>query len=274
MRLSRGRVTSNEIIMPATHVLELDAPSLGASAVPGQFVHLRVGDSWDPLLRRPMSIYRIRPSGVSIMVREVGRGSDLIARTQAGQWLDCLGPLGRGFGLDRRHTRLLMIGGGYGVAPLVGLAESALSRSSAADVTLLVGAARAEHVFPAGLVPAAVEYHAATMDGSLGYHGYVTDLLPQFLEWADAVYACGPHGMLESVARECRSRPSLSAQLAMEQRMGCAMGVCLGCVTPTTGGYKRVCRDGPVFEAGELIWSSEPACSPLELADDLQTELV
>jgi dihydroorotate dehydrogenase electron transfer subunit len=260
--------------MPATHVLELDAPSLGASAVPGQFVHLRVGDSWDPLLRRPMSIYRIRPSGVSIMVRAVGRGSDLVAHTQPGQWLDCLGPLGRGFSLKRGDTRLLMIGGGYGVAPLLGLTESVLGGKPRAEVTLLVGASSAEHVFPARLVPAAVEYHAATMDGSLGYHGYVTDLLPEFLEWADAVYACGPHGMLESVARECRTRPSLSTQLAMEQRMGCAMGVCLGCVTPTTRGYKRVCRDGPVFEAGELIWTSAPAFSPLELADDLETELV
>ena len=125
--------------MPGTHVLGLDSPDLGRSAVPGQFVHLRVVQGWDPLLRRPMSIFRIRPGGVSLMVREVGRGSDLIARTSPGESLDCLGPLGRGFSLDRRHSRLLMIGGGYGVAPLIGLAEQGLPRG--AEVTLLVGAA-------------------------------------------------------------------------------------------------------------------------------------
>jgi dihydroorotate dehydrogenase electron transfer subunit len=260
MKLSSVRVASNEIIMPGTHVLELDAPELGRAAVPGQFVHLRVGDTWDPLLRRPMSIFRIRPGGVSLMVREVGRGSDSIARTQPGQSLDCLGPLGRGFSLDRNSSRLLMVGGGYGVAPLVGLAELALPRG--AEVTLLVGAATAEHVFPAELLPPAIEYYAATMDGSLGHGGYVTELTPRFLDWADAVYACGPHGMLESVARECHARPRLPVQLAIEQHMGCAMGVCLGCVTPTVRGYKRVCRDGPVFPADELVWTS--SASPSE----------
>ena len=254
MKLSSVAVTSNEIIMPGTHVLELDAPHLGRSALPGQFVHLRVGDTWDPLLRRPMSIFRIRPGGVSLLVREVGRGSDLIARTRPGESLDCLGPLGRGFSLDRQSTRLLLVGGGYGVAPLVGLAELALPRG--AEVALLVGAATAEHVFPADLLPPAIEYYAATMDGSLGHGGYVTELIPRFLDWADAVYACGPHGMLESVAGACRARSLLPVQLAMEQRMGCAMGVCLGCVTPTVHGYKRVCRDGPVFSAEELVWDS------------------
>lgn len=252
MKLGPVQVRSNELIMPATHVLWLDSPHLGRSAVPGQFVHLRTGPTWDPLLRRPISIFRIRPDGVSLLVRAVGRGSDLIARTPPGAWLDCLGPLGRGFSLDRHSRRLIMVGGGYGVAPLIGLAERALPRG--AEVVLLVGAATAEHVFPADGVPPEVEYHTATMDGSLGHHGYVTELVPRFLDWADALYACGPHGMLESLAAVCRVRPSLPVQLAMEQHMGCAMGVCLGCVTPTVRGYRRVCRDGPVFPAEELVW--------------------
>jgi dihydroorotate dehydrogenase electron transfer subunit len=253
VKLARVEVKSNQEIMPATHVLELVSPELGRSAVPGQFLHLRTGESWDPLLRRPMSIFRIRPEGVSIMVRGVGRGSDLIAARQPGQWLDALGPLGRGFNLDKRHRRLLMVGGGYGVAPLIGLAEIALLRG--AEITLLVGAASADYVFPAAFVPPAIEYQAATVDGSLGHAGLVTELVPASLDWADAVFGCGPTGMLESLARACQARPSVPAQLAMEQHMGCAMGVCLGCVTPTVHGYKRVCRDGPVFLAEELVWS-------------------
>ena len=254
MKLLRAKVVSNEVVMPATHVLTLEAPELGRSAVPGQFLHIKTGSSWDPLLRRPMSIFRIRPAGVSLMVRDVGAGSGMIARTRPGDYLDCIGPLGRGFELDRRYTRLLMVGGGYGVAPLISLAELALGRG--AEVVLLVGAASVAYVFPAEQVPAAIEYHAATMDGSLGYPGYVTELVPRFLDWADAAFGCGPHGMLESLARACRARPSVPVQLAMEQRMGCAMGVCLGCVTPTVRGYKRVCRDGPVFAAEDLVWEA------------------
>jgi dihydroorotate dehydrogenase electron transfer subunit len=252
-RLAEVRVGSNQLIMPGTHVIGLESPELGRSAAPGQFVHLKVGPTWDPLLRRPMSIFRIRPTGVSLMVRDVGRGSHLITRSKPGDLLDCLGPLGRGFTLDSRSRRLLMVGGGYGVAPLIALAELALPRGT--EVVLLVGASTAEHVFPAREVPAAVEYHTATMDGSLGHHGYVTELVPRYVDWADAVYGCGPHGMLESLTRECRARPSLPLQLAMEQQMGCAMGVCLGCVTPTVRGFKRVCRDGPVFTAEELVWT-------------------
>jgi dihydroorotate dehydrogenase electron transfer subunit len=254
MRLARVKVVSNDPIMPNTHVLTLDSPDLGRSAVPGQFVHLRTGPTWDPLLRRPMSIFRIRPEGVSLMVRNVGRGSGLIATARPGDTLDCLGPLGRGFSLDRNHRRLLLVGGGYGVAPLVGLAELALPK--AAEIVLLVGAATAEYVFPAVQVPPVVEYHAATMDGTLGHQGVVTDLVPRFLDWADAVYGCGPTPMLEALARASNSHPTLPVQLAMEQHMGCAVGVCLGCVVPTSHGYKRVCRDGPVFPAEDLLWET------------------
>jgi dihydroorotate dehydrogenase electron transfer subunit len=263
MKLGLARVAANDLIMPNTRVITLDSPELGRSATPGQFLHLRTGSTdagWDPLLRRPMSIFRIRPerlgetpAGVSLLVRDVGRGSHLLAQARPDDRLDYLGPLGHGFELARRPGRLLMVGGGYGAAPLIGLAEAGLPRG--AEVTLLVGAASAEYVFPAPLLPPPVEYYAATIDGSLGHPGLVTELVPRFLDWADAVYACGPDGMLRALAELCRSRPRLPVQLAMEQHMGCAMGVCLGCVTPTVHGYKRVCRDGPVFPAAELVWS-------------------
>jgi dihydroorotate dehydrogenase electron transfer subunit len=252
MQLSKVAVLANEPIMPDTQVITLDAPRLARAATPGQFVHLRVGESWDPLLRRPMSIFQIRPTTVSLMVRSVGRGSRAIARCRPGDLLDCLGPLGQGFRLEPGAGRLLMVGGGYGVAPLVALAEQALPRGG--EVVLLVGAATAAQVFPAARLPAAVEYHTATMDGTLGQAGLVTDLVERFLSWADAVYGCGPTGMLESLARYCGQRPGLPVQLAMEQQMGCAMGVCLACVVPTVDGYKRVCRDGPVFPAEALLW--------------------
>jgi dihydroorotate dehydrogenase electron transfer subunit len=261
MRLVRARVTANETIMPGTHVLDLASPALAGSAAPGQFVHIRCGPSWDPLLRRPMSIYKIRPEGVSLMVRAIGAGSEIIAASPPGAELDCLGPLGRPFTLEPELRQLVLVGGGYGVAPLIALAERALPRGC--EVILLVGAASAEYVFPASLVPPEIEYQVATMDGSLGHQGYVTGLLPGLLPWADAVYACGPTPMLEAVSKLCRPAAAGLAgsidstkpvQLAMEQHMGCAMGVCLGCVVKTRRGYERVCRDGPVFRAEDLVW--------------------
>jgi dihydroorotate dehydrogenase electron transfer subunit len=263
MRLVRVRVTGNELIMPGTHVLDLASPEVAASASPGQFVHIRCGPSWDPLLRRPMSIYKIRPSGVSLMVRAVGSGSEIIAASPPGAELDCLGPLGRPFALEPSRRQLVLVGGGYGVAPLIAFAEHALARRC--EVILLVGAASAVQVFPAALVPPEVEFQVATMDGSLGHRGFVTELLPGLLSWADGVYACGPNPMLEAVSRLCRpgarglagqTDSAKPIQLAMEQHMGCAMGVCLGCVVKTRRGYERVCRDGPVFQADDIVWES------------------
>jgi dihydroorotate dehydrogenase electron transfer subunit len=261
MDLHKAVVTGNEEIMPETHVIDVASPLLGQSAKPGQFVHIRCSGMWDPLLRRPMSIYRIRPEGISIMVRAVGDGSEIIANTLPGETLDILGPLGKPFSIDPSARRLAMVGGGYGVAPLVALATDALKRGC--EVALLVGAATAPYVFPADELSPEIEYSVSTVDGSLGHHGLVTELLPRYLDWSDAVYACGPTPMLEAVARLTRPasfgvagtiRSRKPVQLSMEQHMGCAMGVCLGCVVMTRKGYQRVCRDGPVFEADEMTW--------------------
>jgi dihydroorotate dehydrogenase electron transfer subunit len=261
MDLHRVTVTANEEIMPETHVIDVASPLLGKSSKPGQFVHIRCAPHWDPLLRRPMSIFRIRPDGVSLMVRAVGDGSEMIAASAVGTELDVLGPLGQPFTIDASARRLAMVGGGYGVAPLVALATEALGRGC--EVVLLVGAATADYVFPSDELPPEIEYNVATVDGTLGHHGFVTELLPRYLDWSDAVFACGPTPMLEAVARLTRPasfgvagamRSQKPVQLAMEQHMGCAMGVCLGCVVMTRKGYQRVCRDGPVFQADEMIW--------------------
>jgi dihydroorotate dehydrogenase electron transfer subunit len=207
-----------------------------------------------------MSIYRAEGDTIELMVRNVGKGSGWITRRQPGHHLDCLGPLGRGFRLDRNYRNLLMIGGGYGVAPLVGLAEQAIERGM--SVTLAVGAATAAYVFPTRLLPDAVEYLVATDDGSAGHGGFVTDLVPERLAWADAVYACGPIPMMRALAGIVRTRaPSKPGQIAMEERMGCAMGVCLGCVVETTRGPLRTCTEGPVFDIGQIVWRDGLAVS-------------
>jgi dihydroorotate dehydrogenase electron transfer subunit len=205
-----------------------------------------------------MSIYRTEGPQMQLMVRSVGPGSAWLVQREPGDELDCLGPQGHGFRLDPHKRNLLLVGGGYGVAPLVGLAERALARGT--SVVLAVGAATAAHVFPARLLPAEVEYLVATDDGSAGHHGLVTELVPDRLAWAEMVYACGPVPMMAALAEILRQRaPSKPARIAMEERMGCAMGVCLGCVVETHKGPQRVCTEGPVFDIRQIIWRTPAA---------------
>jgi dihydroorotate dehydrogenase electron transfer subunit len=256
MKLFTATVADNETIMPATSVLSLRAPDAARGAAPGQFLHIHCGESSAPLLRRPMSVYRTERDIIQLMIRDVGEGSAWLVRRQPGDELECLGPLGHGFRLLPQARNLLMVGGGYGVAPLVGLAECALARG--ASVALAVGAATRAHVFPTDLLPAEVEYLVATDDGSAGHHGYVTDLVPERIAWADAIYACGPLAMMRALARIIREQsPGKPTQVAMEERMGCAMGVCLGCVIETTRGPHRVCTEGPVFDIRNIIWRED-----------------
>jgi dihydroorotate dehydrogenase electron transfer subunit len=256
MRLFNARVVDNEQIMPATHILTLQDAQAARAASPGQFLHLRCGDDYDPLVRRPMSIYRTEGDTLQLMIRNVGEGSSRLVNLEPGDQLDCLGPLGRGFRLDPGASNLLMVGGGYGVAPLVGLAERAIAKGM--TVAVAVGAATSELVFPTRLLPPEVEYLVATDDGTAGHSGFVTDLVPSRLEWADVVYACGPLAMMATLARIMRERtPRKRGQVAMEERMGCAMGVCLGCCIETNRGPERVCTEGPVFDINRIVWRDQ-----------------
>jgi dihydroorotate dehydrogenase electron transfer subunit len=260
-------VVANELIAEGVFVLRLDEADQARDVRPGQFVHLRVGQaagaSYDPLLRRPLSVLRtgtsevndLPPTQYEVLYDVVGRGTEMLAHLRPGELADVLGPLGRPFEIERQTSRLLLVGGGVGIVPLVALAEEAIRRGIA--VTLLAGFRNRGKVFPAEQVPAAVEYVVATDDGSFGHPGFVTELIPAYASWADQVCACGPVPMLRALARlpELRARRRLPIQIAMEEHMGCAMGVCLGCVVPTRKGPQRVCRDGPVFELSEMGWS-------------------
>lgn len=260
MRLIKAAVVSNLPVMPDTWALRLRAPEVAAEARPGQFVHLRCGTTYDPLLRRPFSIFRLPgdasvgsgvagPGEMELLYKVVGRGTAWLTRRQPGDALDVLGPLGRGFGLGPNTRRALMVAGGYGIAPLAALAAQAARQG--VEVTLLFGARTAAQVFPAGLLAPGVQYLVTTEDGSLGRRGLVTDLVPELLPQADQVFACGPRPMLAALARMTGEKP---AQAALEERMACGVGVCLSCVIDTKSGPQRVCRDGPVFELGEVFF--------------------
>jgi len=239
--------------MPGIHLLWAEAPQIISEAQPGQFVMVRSGEDHDPLLRRPLSIHRVGESGaLGLLFEVVGQGTGWLAQRKAGESVDLLGPLGRGF--EIHSQKLLLVAGGVGIAPLIFLAER--TATDGRHVTLLSGSQTASTVYPQHLLPPYIKPITVTEDGSMGQRGLVTDLLigtAAFHREAEQIIACGPISMYQAISQ----LPGLeggSVQVSMEARMGCGFGGCTGCAIETRRGPKLVCRDGPVFELSDLIW--------------------
>jgi len=251
MKLERAIVVSQEEIYDNTHLMWLSCPPVAKGASPGRFLMIHCSDGCDPLLPRPMSFHRFRDLGgerqFAILYDVRGSGTALLSQRKPGDELPLFGPLGRGYSVSPHAQNLLLVAGGIGIAALIALADQAIAAGQ--SVTLLQGARSAGKLYPPELLPREVEALSSTDDGSAGHHGYVTDLLPQYLPWADQVFACGPTPMfagMANVVREARSRKPVQALL--EERMGCGTGICYGCAVFTRKGVRLVCRDGPRFE--------------------------
>jgi dihydroorotate dehydrogenase electron transfer subunit len=281
MRLVAAELVESRQILPGQWLQSFHAPELATGARAGQFVHVRTGDYSGLVLRRPFSINTADPATgiITLHFRTVGRGTEWMTRVRENERLDMLGPLGRPFEVDSGSRHLLLVAGGLGMAGVRMLADEAIRDGR--RVTILFGALSASHVYPSSLLPDEVEYVVATDDGSLGHHGFVTDLVQDYEAWADQAFACGPHPMLARLAQLAAGRrerlgvaklgrkrgagkadPLGSAaarrksflQVSMEQTMGCAVGACLGCIVIGVEGPLRVCREGPVFAAQEIAW--------------------
>jgi len=284
MRLVAAELVDSREILPGQWLQSFHAPALAAGTRAGQFIHVRAGDWSGLVLRRPFSFNTVDAATgiVTVHFRTVGRGTEWFTRLRPGDTLDMLGPLGRPFEVDPRSRHLLLIAGGLGIAGVRMLADEAIRDGR--QVVLLFGAASAREVYPSSLLPDEVEYVVATDDGSLGHHGFVTELVPGFEAWADQAFACGPAPMLRALATLAASRrdrlgvaklgrkkgagkplavgsPAARRkaflQVSMEQNMGCAVGACLGCVVMGVSGTpQRVCREGPVFASDEIAWEA------------------
>ncbi|OGO33133.1 MAG: hypothetical protein A2Z29_05065 [Chloroflexi bacterium RBG_16_56_11] len=246
--------------MPETYLIWLDAPEIATSASPGQFVMVRCGD--ETILPRPVSIHRVEGDRIVLLVNVVGKGTLWLSQQKKGGILDIFGPLGNGFSINPDAKNLLLVAGGIGIAPLYFLAETAIT--SGKKVTLINGARSGECLLPValpqklydgGLLPASINVVNATDDGSEGFKGLATDLIPHYLAGADQVFACGPAAMYRAMTKmpELKNRP---VQVSMEIMMGCGVGVCYGCTIETKHGLKQVCKDGPVFEMGFILKDS------------------
>jgi dihydroorotate dehydrogenase electron transfer subunit len=255
-------VTANDVIIPDHHVLTCHAPEIAAQARPGHFVNVLIAQSGhDPLLRKPFSIYTADPATglISILFSLVGPTTYGMARKRPGDTVDLVGPLGgRLFTPDSRPGAThIMVGGGYGVPPLVFLSRELRARDE--RVVFLIGARRKDLLLcEEELRDAGVEAMPCTEDGSWGAVGKVTDALaPLLAQHGDApltVYCCGPTPMMRAVAEMCLGA-NVPCQLSMEVSMPCGMGVCMACVIDLADNRRvRCCTDGPVFRAEEIRW--------------------
>jgi dihydroorotate dehydrogenase electron transfer subunit len=242
------------------------APQIAARFKPGHFVAVAVGgENTSMILRRAFALCGAKPRDtlagtIEFVVAEHGPGTKWLVQRRAGESLDVVGPLGNPFPVPTAPTRAVLVGGGYGTAPLLPLAQTLLGSGS--EVEFVVGAATAARLYGELAVKRMVgRVTVTTDDGSAGEKGLVTDVLPETIERinAEIVYACGPMGMLRAVGDVARQR-AIRAQVAVEESMACGIGVCMTCVLPVRGAdgtsrFVRSCVDGPVFDALNVRWN-------------------
>jgi dihydroorotate dehydrogenase electron transfer subunit len=261
-RLHQAQILAHKPAGRGYYHLVLKAPEAAAAAVPGQFVMLRVTENRDPLLARPFGICSVpSKSSIEILYRVAGRGTTLLTRMEAGQTLSLLGPLGKGFPLPEKGQTPVLVAGGSGFPPLHFLALRA-----GAKAHVFAGARNKECLPPAGILKSLKEHtakvHLATDDGSAGVLGTTVDLLNDFLTAMESkmhlvLYACGPHPMLAAVSH-IAAEHAVPCYVSAEERMACGLGACMGCSIPMkAGGYKRACKEGPVFDSREIEWGEQ-----------------
>lgn len=256
-------VISNQQISEQYYKLTLAAEQIAAQAKAGQFVMLQVNKGYDPLLRRPFALHRWHSNGeIEILYQVRGKGTTLMTQLCPGEYVDILGPLGNGFWLPEDMPQVILVAGAIGVAPLLAWAQELLNKHGVFAKQILVmlgGRTRDDLLAVSDFAALGIDVRVITEDGSLGQAGLVTELLENYLQSFPApIFACGPSGMLKAVT-VLAQQYDVPCQLSLEAFMACGVGACQGCVIKTKDGqggfaYQRVCKEGPVFEAKDIIW--------------------
>ncbi len=254
-----GDILWNRLIAPGYWQMGIHAPSGFGAALPGQFVMVgQIGGGYSPLLRRPFSIHRLIEDdgsvvGIEILYRVVGQGTRLLAELKAGDVIDILGPLGRGFRIPKTTQRIYVAAGGIGVAPLVFLMDRLKEAMNLAHSRVFLGGrSRVDLLCRNAFEALGVPVVLTTDDGSEGDQCLLTHPLEEAVRQRppDLIAACGPPGMISCVGG-IASRFSVPCQVSLEAAMACGLGACLGCAVKPAGNgeaYLHVCKDGPVFD--------------------------
>lgn len=270
----KGSVLFNKELSEGYYRMRIQCPEIAAEARPGAFLTIRISELYEPLLRRPFTIYSYDPGRgtIDVVYKVVGVGTLLMSERRRGDKLDLLGPLGNGFVIPSNEENMVLVAGGTGIAALHSLAQKVVAGRGGAEITALIGGAGAQDIICIDdFEKLGARVLVATEDGSMGEPGTVTDLLKSQLKGAlhacdFTLYSCGPRDMLREVARLAEHH-SLPCIVSLEGRMGCGIGACLGCVIRILPDlidvekapapvYRRICRDGPVFNAADVDWDA------------------
>lgn len=234
-----GIIISNNEISPNIYEVVLEGNFKGK---PGQFYMIRGWNGLDPLLPRPISIADINNGNITFLYEVRGRGTHIISQLKEGDSLSILGPLGNGFSIDK-SKKIAIVSGGIGIAPMLYLSKHLNNKAD------LYAGFRNEGYYIDSFSQYVDDIFISTEDGSQGYKGYIVDIIDP--EKYDLIYSCGPLPMMKALIDKCRGKAPL--YISMESRMACGVGACLGCVVETIDGIERVCKEGPVFLAEEVI---------------------
>jgi len=263
-------IVKKERISESVYKFIFHSPEIALSANPGQFVQLRTSDHYFPLWPRPFSIYDVDgdKGDFAVIFKKFGCGTSQLTEFEEGESIHVLGPLGNGFDPLEKGRQVAMAGGGIGMPPLYFLAAQSIRDGfPAQNITFISGArSKKDHFDDGGLAELGVNLIICTDDGSYGVKGTVVDILEKDMEKKRIVYACGPGGMLERIDA-ILTKNKIPGLLSLEALMPCGYGICSGCAVKTIPSanrgptddncdfhLKRVCVDGPVFGAGEVIW--------------------
>jgi len=242
--MKQGVFTIKENTKLAEGVWEMLLSGKPGEIKPGQFIDIRLPEKF---LRRPISVHDAGPDFVTIIYKVLGHGTEQMTALPAGTELDVLTELGNGYDLSNAGDKPLLIGGGIGAAPMYLTAKKLIEAGTVP--TVLLGFNSSADAYSIEEIKAlGCEVRVATADGSIGTRGFVTDIIPDDYSY---FYCCGRTAMLKSVYAAVKG----NGEFSMEERMGCGFGACMGCTVKTANGYKRVCKDGPVFTKEEILWT-------------------
>jgi len=250
-----AKLVKKEKLLEGLYKFSVEAKDIVSAAKPGTFIEIRVNENLDPFLRRPISIYNLdKEKGILEFIFQVrGRGTEILAKKEPGDLIDIIGPLGAGaFNFDGCKN-IGVIGGGIGIFPLYELAKEA--KNAGVNVNTYLGFRNKELVtLEKEFEEVSAKLTITTDDGSYKNSGFAINYLEQDIENIDSIFACGPLPMLKAVKKLAEEKGIL-CQISLEEKMGCGLGVCLGCAVKTSASsvenpeYVHVCKDGPVFDA-------------------------
>jgi len=250
-------VISNTILNTDHHILRLQSSQILQPIVPGQFINILVENCNKVFLRRPFSFHSVdlKNNTFDLLIKVVGDGTECLTRKKRGDLLNAIFPLGKGFTMPStggKKEKVLLAGGGCGVAPLYFLAQELKDK---AEIYIILGARSAKDLIEVEKYTELGQVLTSTEDGSHGERGFITNhsIFGEQLAQFSKIYTCGPEAMMKAVAVKAKAR-EIFCEVSLEHSMACGFGVCLCCVTDTVNGNKCVCTDGPVFNIKTLKW--------------------